>query len=246
MKTNSYFVNILENSKGKFIRRKKRKGIKPYARTLSFKQINKILLNSNILYAKMIKNHLNHIDEEYIVPTTEVSSMPNDKVFNYFIETIKKLNNIKIDKYKKMVSWNNNSEFMKFQLDNFVKAVKLKNQINIENLKKQLNIIDLNMDDNRKMSLIHGDLHLNNLIINFDDFYLIDWEMATIGDLAYELAIHFILMGYNEVEENNFINQLLIDIKLDKDKLIHDIEQYKKFELIRRKFLHGNIENHYH
>ena len=58
IKTNSYFVDILENDDAKFIRRKKRKGIKPYARTLSFRKIKKILSNSNILYPNIIKCRL--------------------------------------------------------------------------------------------------------------------------------------------------------------------------------------------
>ena len=70
--------------------------------------------------------------------------------------------------------------------------------------------------------------------------------MATIGDLAYELAIHFILMNYSEKGQNNLIKKLLNKIKCDKGSLIHDINEYKKFELIRKKKLHGNIENYYH
>ncbi len=246
METNSYFVNILENSKGKFIRRKKRKGIKPYARTLSLKLINKILMDSNILYPKMIKNRFNYIDEEYIVSTNDVNSISRDIIFNYFIDTIKKLNFIDVSKYKRKISWNNNSEFIMFQINNFLKALKLKKINNLENVKEELNKIDTNMDDNRKLCFIHGDLHLNNILINNKDFYLIDWELATIGDLAYELAIHFILMNYSEQEETIFIDRLSNDIICDKKKLIHDINEYKKYELIRRKTLHGDVKNHFH
>jgi hypothetical protein len=246
METNSYFVNILENSKGKFIRRKKRKGIKPYARTLSLKLINKILMDSNILYPKMIKNRFNYIDEEDIVSTNDVNSISRDIIFNYFIDTIKKLNFIDVSKYKRKISWNNNSEFIMFQINNFLKALKLKKINNLENVKEELNKIDTNMDDNRKLCFIHGDLHLNNILINNKDFYLIDWELATIGDLAYELAIHFILMNYSEQEETIFIDRLSNDIICDKKKLIHDINEYKKYELIRRKTLHGDVKNHFH
>ena len=39
------------------------------------------------------------------------------------------------------------------------------------------------------------------MIINNDNFYLIDWELATYGDLAYELATYFILMEYTNEEK---------------------------------------------
>lgn len=246
MKTNSYFVEIVENSNGKYIRRRKRKGIRSYPRTLSFKQIYKILSASDILYPKMIKNHFNYIDEEYINSTDDIKNISTDKIINYFIDVIKKLNDIKIDEYRKMVSWRNNSEFMLFQINNFKEALKLKKSLNLDELEKQIKTIDLCMDNNRKLSFIHGDLHLNNIIINNNRFYLIDWEMATIGDLAYELALHFILMNYTESEEKDYINKIISKSKINKDKLIHDIKEYKKFELIRRIFLHGNTENHYH
>lgn len=53
-------------------------------------------------------------------------------------------------------------------------------------------------------------------------------------------------MNYNENDEKNFICKLLNETKIDKEKLIYDIKEYKKFELIRRNILHGNIKNHYH
>ena len=247
IKTNSYFVNIIENSNSKFIRRKKRKGIKPYARTLSFRKIKKILSNSNILYPKILKIRFNYIYEEYIEPTNNISNYSKKEIEDYFLNIIYELNNVDISKYKKFISWNNNTEFMKLQIDNLCDALKKRKEIiKLEEAKKSLKTIDIDMDNKRKMSFIHGDLHLNNLIVNNDNIYLIDWELAAIGDLAYELALHFILMNYSKKEESDFINKLILKIKCDKVKLIHDISEYKKFELIRRKILHDNIENYYH
>lgn len=243
--TNSYFVSVLENHKGKIIRRKKRKGIKPYARTLSFKKIKRLLLNSNILYPKILKNRFNYVYEEYIEPTNNIDSLSKKEISDYFVNLVCQLNNIDISKHKNYVSWKNNSEFIEFQINNFYKSQKNNNE-KLEEAKKMFEKLDTKMDNNRKLSFIHGDLHLNNLIINNNSIYLIDWEMATIGDLAYELAIHFILMNYSENEELEFINKLLLIIECDKEKLIHDINEYKRFEIIRRNLLHSNIENHYH
>ena len=245
MKTSSYFVNILENSNGKYIRRRKRKGTKPYARTLSFRRIRKILSNSNILYPKILKCHFNFVDEEYIESNSDIKNISKNGINEYFLNLICELNSIDISKYRRYVSWKNNTEFMKFQINNFYKAMKKNNDVNkLNEAKNQFKVIDTNMDNNRKLSLIHGDLHLNNLLVNNNKIYLIDWEMATIGDLAYELAIHFILMNYDEKEELDFINKLKIEC--DKDNLIHDINEYRKFELIRRNILHGNTDNHNH
>ena len=75
------------------------------------------------------------------------------------------------------------------------------------------------------------------MIINNNNFYLIDWELATYGDLAYELATHFILMKYTEEEKNIFLNKLKDKIVCNIDNLKKDIESYTLFELYRRKVL---------
>lgn len=75
------------------------------------------------------------------------------------------------------------------------------------------------------------------MIISKDDFYLIDWELATYGDLAYELAIHFLLMKYNEQEKSLFLDKMVKVVDLDIEKLINDIKIYTDFELYRRKVL---------
>ena len=247
MKTSSYFVNIVEKSDIKYIKRRIRRGKKPYARTLSFRKIKKILSNSDILYPKFLKIHFNYVYEEYINSTNDVENISKGEINKYFLNTIYKLNKLDVSKYKRYVSWNNNTEFLKFQIDNFNNALKKRKEYEkLDDAKNRLKTINLNIDNNRKLTFIHGDLHLNNLIVNNDNIYLIDWEMATIGDLAYELAIHFLLMNYSKQDELEFINKLLLKIKCDKYKLINDIEEYKKFELIRRNILHNDVKNHYH
>lgn len=75
------------------------------------------------------------------------------------------------------------------------------------------------------------------MIINNKKLYLIDWELCTIGDLAYELATHFILMDYNVEEKYEFVNYISNKLMIDKDELYSDINTYIKFELIRRNVL---------
>ncbi|NUK06209.1 phosphotransferase [Streptomyces lunaelactis] len=54
----------------------------------------------------------------------------------------------------------------------------------------------------RPFTLIHGDLHWHNFIVDgADDLWTIDWELAMIGDPLYELATHLHLMRYPQREE---------------------------------------------
>lgn len=79
------------------------------------------------------------------------------------------------------------------------------------------------------------------MIIN-DKFYLIDWELATFGDLAYDLAMHFILMDYSAKEKEVFINKLCKNIDVNVDNLTRDVDLYIKFEKYRKFIL--NNEKH--
>ncbi|MFE3740512.1 phosphotransferase [Streptomyces sp. NPDC059134] len=54
----------------------------------------------------------------------------------------------------------------------------------------------------RPFALLHCDLHRKNLIVDRDgDLWVIDWELAMIGDPLYDLATHLHLMGYPKQEE---------------------------------------------
>ncbi|MEU8709288.1 aminoglycoside phosphotransferase family protein [Streptomyces sp. NPDC048565] len=49
----------------------------------------------------------------------------------------------------------------------------------------------------RPFTLIHGDLHRLNIIVDAaDDLWTIDWELSMIGDPLYDLATHLHLMRY--------------------------------------------------
>ena len=98
---------------------------------------------------------------------------------------------------------------------------------------KEINKLYKELDDTRKLCFIHGDIHKENMIIN-DGLYLIDWELATFGDLAYEIAMHFILMEYTEDEREVFINKLCRNLEINMKNLKSDIDVYVEFEKYRR------------
>ncbi|MGW0780530.1 phosphotransferase [Streptomyces sp. NPDC002913] len=53
----------------------------------------------------------------------------------------------------------------------------------------------------RPFTLIHGDLHRLNLIVDAaDDLWTIDWELSMVGDPLYDLATHLHLMRYSPQE----------------------------------------------
>ncbi|MFI1400104.1 phosphotransferase [Streptomyces sp. NPDC020681] len=59
----------------------------------------------------------------------------------------------------------------------------------------------------RPFSLIHGDLHRENFIVDHaGDLWTIDWELAMIGDPLYDLATHLHLMRYSKKEEERIID----------------------------------------
>lgn len=234
IKTSSSFTWICEKENKKFIRKYKRKGLHGYPRTISLRNIDKILKNTEIPHPKLLKNRFNYVEEEFIEKTQELEK---DKLINVVIEYIVKMYNINCEKIEKFITWKNNSEYLCFQVKKLKKVLKHRKCKDLEANYAKLENIITKLDDDRKLSLIHGDIHIDNMILNNDKIYLIDWELATYGDIAYELAMHFILMNYDEKTRREFAEQLCKKINVDKDKLLHDIEIYNKFENYRKSIL---------
>ncbi|MFC9650759.1 phosphotransferase [Streptomyces sp. NPDC056937] len=60
----------------------------------------------------------------------------------------------------------------------------------------------------RPFSLLHCDLHRKNLIVDrHGDLWIIDWELAMIGDPLYDLATHLHLMRYPRREEAGVVRR---------------------------------------
>ena len=55
----------------------------------------------------------------------------------------------------------------------------------------------IELDNTRPLSLIHGDFQPENIIMKGTDYYIIDWELATYGDIAYEIAMHLLYFDYD-------------------------------------------------
>ena len=233
IKTNSFFVTIYEIKNKKFIMRKKRNGLHAYPRTMKLKDINKILKQTSINYPRIYLNGINNVYEEFIDSKIDMKTLSNSEVMNNVIKCISILYQVTDNKN---TLWDSNSEFLRFQINNLKNVLKEKKLKTIDTYLDDIDRLYTQVDNNRKLCFIHCDIHRKNMIIN-DKFYLIDWELATYGDLAYELAMHFILMEYNDKEKEIFLNKLCDNISINIETLKHDINTYTNFEKYRKNIL---------
>ena len=164
---------------------------------MTLKDINKILKQTSVNFPKLYLNGINHVYEEFIYSNVDIETLSNSKIMDNVIECITNLYQVN---YNKNILWDSNSKFLRFQINNLKNVLKEKNLKDINVYLTEIDRLYMEVDNNRKMCFIHGDIHRENMIIN-DKFYLIDWELATYGDLAYELARHFILMEYSYEEK---------------------------------------------
>lgn len=249
-KTNSYFTYIITIGKRKFVRQYKRDNnkIHGYPRTIPIEKIMTLLSNNTDIYSpKLLKNRSKYIDQEFIDGKILNNDYDRVKMIDIVASYIISMNKIDISTIKKYISWNNNTEYLMFLINNLVKVKntfssytnKILNELNInKNILDKLKNIEL--DDTRNLSLIHGDIHSGNMIEKDNHIYLIDWELATIGDIAYEVATHSILMNYSNEEEMILIEKLVFSLNMNKDTFINDINFYKLFEITRRIYLRIN------
>ncbi|MBR2138690.1 MAG: phosphotransferase [Bacilli bacterium] len=229
IKTNSYFVTICKTKNKTYIQRRKRKGLHAYPRILKLNEINKYLKDTNIKYPKLLRNCFKFTYEEYIESTKDINNISNNEIINYVVSLINELNKINIK--NKKITWKNNSEFLKFNIDNLKNILIEKKPEKLNEYLTNLDNLYTELDNDRNLTFIHGDIHRKNIIINNENFYLIDWELSTYGDLAYELATHFILMDYTDEEKNILLSKLN---NINIETLKKDINAYTKFELYRR------------
>ncbi|MER5444804.1 phosphotransferase [Streptomyces sp. NPDC002766] len=60
----------------------------------------------------------------------------------------------------------------------------------------------------RPFSLLHADLHRENLIVDPQGrIWVIDWELAMVGDPLYDLATHLYLMKFPELQERRMAQE---------------------------------------
>ncbi|MDQ8704805.1 phosphotransferase [Streptomyces sp. LHD-70] len=66
----------------------------------------------------------------------------------------------------------------------------------------------------RPFCLLHGDLHRENLIVDgADRLWVIDWELAMLGDPLYDLATHLYLTRYPAEQERSVVERWCAEIE---------------------------------
>ena len=241
-KTSSPSVIIMENLDKKVVRKYKRKIRTPYPITVPEKKILKLLKYTNIKHPKIVKKGFRYFEEEFVegrplvLPQNDKTVLIN--LLSHYMFEMKKLNPSPI---KRHIKWNNNSEFLYMQVKHLEKEVKrYKHKPKLEQMGLSLNQIsafkNIRLDDSRKMSLIHCDIRKENILSRYGEYYLIDWEHATYGDIAYEFAMHFVRERYNEKEMNIILERMCSSLLLDPTSLMRDIKVYMNFETLRLSF----------
>ena len=83
--------------------------------------------------------------------------------------------------------------------------------------------------------LCHCDVHRKNLLVDKDDrLWLLDWELALIGDPLYDIAIHFQKMRYNTAEKEIFFRHYCEVTGLEYSQSILDqVEIYRLMEAVK-------------
>ena len=252
IQTNSPTTFIMENFDKRFVRQYKRKtgGLYAYPRTVPIDKILKLLDGSGVKHPKLLKNRFRCVDIEYIKGDTLMVE-PNlsgliTLVGNYIYE-MSKVDCTPIMKY---IKWNGVKQYRDFLVDNMIKTVdSYHNNEKLESigLNKELllRFKERTIDESRSLRLIHGDVSPENIICSSDGYYLIDWELATFGDIAYEIANHLIAVEYTPTSKADLIDRVSLSLGENKDGLTNDINSYIEFENTRRCFSIMNkvIEN---
>jgi thiamine kinase-like enzyme len=201
-------------------------------------EILKLLDNTRVKHPKLLKNKFKCFEEEYIEGRVVSSSIDNSLLINMLSNYIFELKNININPIKKYIKWKDNTEFFYFQLASLIKAsrkYKYKNKLAQMGLDENLlqPFKNVRMNDSRNLYIIHGDFCKKNIIEKFGEYYIIGWEYATFGDIAYEIAIHLSRESYSEQEMKLLIDRICASLALEPNSLIKDIKSYMDFERIR-------------
>ena len=252
VQTNSPTTFIMENFDKKFIRQYKKKinGLYAYPRIIPIDKTLKLLEGSGVKHPKLLKSRFRCVDIEYIKGETLMVEPNLTGLITLVNDYIYELSLINCEPIMKYVTWNSPKEFLNFLVDNMVKVVdSYENNEKLDSIGLTKDLLlkfkDKDIDNSRKLILIHGDITPDNIISSSDGYYLIDWELANYGDVAYELASHFLAVEYTSSAKEELIEKVAISLNENKGTLFADVDTYIEFENTRRCFSIMNrvIEN---
>ncbi len=244
--TSSPFTFIMDDfSKGRFIRTYKRSGLNGYKRYIPLKHIYKLLEKSNIKHPRLLRNRFTYVDIEYIEGSAIPENFKKSLMLNLFCNNLIDMGSIDCRDIMKYIPYRNNQGYLNDIVNNLLAVLdKLNNYDNLERVGLRRDMVvalkSIELDNTRPLSLIHGDFNSENIIMRGNDYFIIDWELATYGDIAYEIATHLIFFDYDEDEKAALFKRISETFNIDINTLVGDTKTYIKFELIRRAFLKFN------
>lgn len=240
-KTSSPSTFIMDNINKKTVRKYKRKNKTYYPISVPEHVMLKLLDRTRVKHPRFLKKSFLYFEEEFIDGKKLNKTLDNTVLIGVLTSYIYELRTVHPGLLKKYIKWNNNTEFLHYQLNSFkeyIKKYKFKDKLAKMGLDENLISVfnRVHMDDNRKMYLIHGDFQKSNLLEHEGMYYIVDWEHSTYGDLAYELAIHLSKEEYKEEEIKLLVDRLCGSLSINPDNFVRDIKLYKNFEKIRVSF----------
>ena len=155
------------------------------------------------------------------------------------------MHNVNCNSIMSYIPYKDNTGFLRDNINNFLVVMdRLGNYEVLDRIGLRREMVlalkSIELDNTRPMSLIHGDFSPENIIMRGTDYYIIDWEFATYGDIAYEIALHLMYFEYEEEQTTELFEKISQTFNTDINTLVRDVKVYIKFELMRRTFLKFN------
>lgn len=255
LETNSKQCKILVKDGKKYVIRYPRKigATIEYYRSTPESEILGIIEKSDIKVPKVLYRGEKYSIQEYIAGELLAEKYEDHKeidrsIIDQAIEQIYLLSNLDGEELIQYANWEDNKSFYEFQctntqkvLENYYKSLNpLYDELNLSpSIVQYLKNKSDSINNKRNMSIIHGDRHKKNAIINpSNELVFIDWELGCLGDIAYDIAFHLHQMAYTEEDEKYFLDKLKDRFMEDSESLLNDVELYRLFLLARSTLYH--------
>ena len=238
---------IIEDVNKTYIRKYKNQNINDYPKQTPIGITMKIVNNSKVYAPKILKEKGKYIDLEYVTGQNVYEMSDKKNLIDTIIEYIVSLQNVDYQKLYKYINWKNNSEYFNY-LINFLSKLKKTFTNNTRIIIELLNIGDEELeklkkhkiDDYRKMSLINRNVSYDNMLLKFNRIYILNWEYATYGDVAHEIATHFLFTNYAEEEKKYILEMISKKLNISLEKLKKDINVYTIYEYLNKIYIEIN------
>lgn len=238
---------IIEDVNKTYIRKYKRQNISDYPKQTPLSITMKIVNGSKVYAPKVLKDRGKYIDLEYVTGQSVDQMMDKKNLVDTIIDYIVSLQNTDYRKIYKYVNWKTNNEYFNY-LINFLSKLKKTFTNNTKIIIELLNIgseeleklKEYKVDDYRKMSLINRDISYDNMLLKFNRIYILNWEYATYGDIAHEIATHFLFVNYTDEEKEYILEMLSKKLNISLIRLKKDINIYTIYEFLNKIYIEIN------